>query len=178
MTASPLDLTDQELREGLTACLAVPRWVDEVARAAPFDSLPQLLQVAAAAATPLSAEEVDQALAHHPRIGEKAQGEGTAQSFSRAEQAASASVDPELAAALLAGNQAYEEKFGRVFLIRAAGRSRAEILAELHRRLELDPDAELQQVAAELRDIALLRIPQLFSHLDHHSGYNESEAAQ
>ena len=76
MTASPLDLTDQELREGLTACLAVPRWVDEVARAAPFDSLPQLLQVAAAAATPLSAEEVDQALAHHPRIGEKAQGQG------------------------------------------------------------------------------------------------------
>ena len=87
-------------------------------------------------------------------------------------------MDPELAGALLAGNQAYEEKFGRVFLIRAAGRSRAEILAELHRRLELDPDAELQQVAAELRDIALLRIPQLFSHLDHHSGYNESEAAE
>ena len=49
MTAAPLDLTDQELREGLTACLAVPRWVDEVASAAPFDSLPQLLQVAAAA---------------------------------------------------------------------------------------------------------------------------------
>ena len=178
MSASPLDLTDQELREGLTACLAVPRWVDDVAGAAPFDSLPQLLQVAAAAATPLSADEVDQALGHHPRIGEKAQGEGAAQSFSRAEQAASASPDPELAAALLAGNQAYEEKFGRVFLIRAAGRSRAEILAELHRRLELDPEAELQQVAAELRDIALLRIPQLFNHLDHHSGYNESEAAE
>ena len=76
------------------------------------------------------------------------------------------------------GNRAYEEKFGRVFLIRAAGRSRAEILAELRRRLELDPDAELEQVAAELRDIALLRIPQLFSHLDHHSGYDESEAAR
>ena len=178
MSTSPLDLTDQELREGLAACLAVPRWVDEVAAAAPFDSLPELLQVARAAATPLTADEVDQALAHHPRIGEKAQGQGTAQAFSAAEQASSASTDPQLAAALADGNRAYEAKFGRVFLIRAAGRSRAEILDELHRRLKLDPDAELVQVAAELRDIALLRLPQLFSHLDHHSGYDESEAAR
>ncbi|MFP5282722.1 MAG: 2-oxo-4-hydroxy-4-carboxy-5-ureidoimidazoline decarboxylase, partial [Actinomycetes bacterium] len=72
----------------------------------------------------------------------------------------------------------YEEKFGRVFLIRAAGRSRPEILAELRRRLELDPETEAGIVGAELRDIALLRIPQLFSHLDAHSGYDESEAAR
>ena len=68
------------------------------------------------------------------------------------------------------GNRAYEEKFGRIFLIRAAGRSRPEILAELQRRLLLDPEAEVKVVAAELRDIALLRIPQLFGHLDRHSG--------
>ena len=33
-------------------------------------------------------------------------------------------------------------------------------------------------MASELRDIALLRIPQLFGHLDHHSGYDDPEAAQ
>lgn len=33
-------------------------------------------------------------------------------------------------------------------------------------------------MASELRDIALLRIPQLFAHLDHHSGYNLPEAAE
>ncbi len=33
MTASRLDLTETELREGLTACLAVPRWVDDVVAA-------------------------------------------------------------------------------------------------------------------------------------------------
>ena len=58
---------------------------------------------------------------------------------------------------------AYEAKFGRVFLIRAAGRSRPEILAELERRLRLDPETEIMIVGSELRDIALLRIPQLFS---------------
>ena len=171
-------LTEEELREGLTACLHVPRWVDEVVAAGPYDSVSALLDQARASATPLSPGEIDQALADHPRIGERAAGSGQAQQFSHAEQATSASDDEQLAADLAAGNQAYEEKFDRIFLIRAAGRSRLEILAELRRRLQLDPATEQQQVGAELRDIALLRIPQLFARLDHHSGYDESEAAQ
>ena len=162
MTAAPLDLSDRALREGLATCLAVPRWVDEVAAGAPYASLDDLLDAAGLAATPLSAEEVDQALADHPRIGERSTGDGTAGAFSAAEQEASASDDADLAAQLAAGNRAYEEKFGRTFLIRAAGRSRLEILDELHRRLEIEPAAEIKVVAAELRDIALRRIAQLF----------------
>jgi 2-oxo-4-hydroxy-4-carboxy-5-ureidoimidazoline decarboxylase len=65
-------------------------------------------------------------------------------------------------AAIAAGNAAYEARFGRVFLIRAAGRSKAEILAELTRRAALDEQTELAVVGAELRDIALLRVRQLF----------------
>ena len=171
-------LTEEELRDGLTACLHVPRWVDEVAGAGPYRSLDALLDRARAAATPLSPGEIDQALSAHPRIGERAAGTGEAQRFSRAEQSASADPDVRLAAELAAGNEAYEERFGRIFLIRAAGRSRPEILAELRRRLTLDPETEQQQVGAELRDIALLRIPQVFPHLDHHSGYDDAEAAQ
>ena len=44
------------------------------------------------------------------------------------------------------------------FLIRAAGRSRADILAELERRLRLGDDDELAVVGEQLREIALLRI--------------------
>jgi 2-oxo-4-hydroxy-4-carboxy-5-ureidoimidazoline decarboxylase len=178
MTASGLDLTDAELREGLTACLAVPRWVEEVAAHAPYSSLAELLAIAKAAATPLSEAEIGQALSDHPRIGEGHQGSGRSARFSTAEQKSSASTDAGLAEALAAGNRAYEERFDRVFLIRAAGRSRQEILAELTRRLSLDPAEEIDEVGHELRDIALLRIPQLFGHLDHHSGYDESEAAR
>ena len=61
------------------------------------------------------------------------------------------------------GNRAYEERFGRIFLIRAAGRSRPEILAELHRRLALTDDAEAAEVADQLRQIALLRLRTLFA---------------
>jgi 2-oxo-4-hydroxy-4-carboxy-5-ureidoimidazoline decarboxylase len=178
-----LQVDEAELRQGLTACLHVPRWVDEVLGQAPFASLDALLAVARDAATPLSPAEIDEALADHPRIGQRSSGTGAAASFSRAEQASSQSEDAALAARLTAGNAAYEAKFGRVFLIRAAGRDRTEILAELERRLRLEPAEEVAVVGTELRDIALLRIPQLFAHLDavaldQSAGYDDGEAAR
>lgn len=159
----PRSLTETELRDGLRSCLSVERWVSSVLAAAPFTSSVQLLDVAADAATPLNEAEIDEALAGHPRIGERPSGEGAAAAFSRTEQQDSASDDETLAQALAAGNAAYEEKFGRVFLIRAAGRDRQAILGELQRRLQLDPRTELGIVESELRDIALLRLAKLFA---------------
>ena len=61
-------------------------------------------------------------------------------------------------AAIAAGNAAYEERFGRVFLIRAAGRTPSEIRAELERRLGNAPDAETLEATRQLAEIALLRL--------------------
>ena len=160
-----IELPLTELRAGLTASLAVSRWVDDVVRVAPFESVAQLLGVASKAATPLSASEIDEALAYHPRIGEKPVGDGAAQAFSRDEQSGLGSLSEEagLAAAIVAGNVTYEERFERIFIIRAAGRSPAEILAELERRLELPNSSELEIVGEQLRDIALLRIEKLWA---------------
>ncbi len=163
MTEIPLDAAEAEFRATLTACLAVPRWVDDVLAGRPYVSLDDLVDRAHGAATPLSPTEVDQAMAHHPRIGERPEGEGLSQQLSRHEQSTSSALDGGLSAELAEGNRAYEARFDRVFLIRAAGRSRPEILSELHRRLELDPETELGIVAAELGDIALLRLRQLFT---------------
>lgn len=156
------EMSERELREGLPACLAVPRWVDEVASGVPYASLEDLVDAAGLAATPLSADEVEQALGDHPRIGERHAGAAAAASLSAAEQASSVSDDADLAEQLAQGNRSYEERFGRTFLVRAAGRTRPEILAELRRRLILDPDDEFKVVAAELRDIALRRVRQVF----------------
>jgi 2-oxo-4-hydroxy-4-carboxy-5-ureidoimidazoline decarboxylase len=157
-----IDVSDPDLRAALAAALSVERWIDEVAAAAPFESSAQLLQVAHSAATPLSTAEITEAIAHHPRIGEKPVGEGAAQNFSRSEQQSVDADNAELATALAAGNAAYEQRFGRVFLIRAAGRSRAEILAELERRIVLPDDEEIVIVGEQLRDIAVLRLEKLF----------------
>ena len=156
-------LANARFRDELRACLHVERWVDQVADAAPYGSLDDLLVAAAGAATPLTPDEIDEALAAHPRIGERSTGASAAARFSRAEQSAADADDAELVAAIAAGNRAYEERFGRIFLIRAAGRSRSDILAELTRRLELDDASELVVVSEQLREIALLRLEQLYA---------------
>jgi len=146
-----------DTRARLTTALHVTRWVDEVAAGCPYPSVDALVAVADLAARSLTAAEVDEALAAHPRIGEKADG------LSSAEQAASATEDPALVEAMAVGNQTYEQTFGRIFLIRAAGRSRMEILTELHRRLALSDADEAVEVADQLREIALLRLRTLFA---------------
>jgi 2-oxo-4-hydroxy-4-carboxy-5-ureidoimidazoline decarboxylase len=150
------------LRDALRSCLGVDRFVEEVAGGAPYASTADLLAAADRVAASLSPAEVDAALAHHPRIGERAAGDGQSQRFSRAEQSAAEASDAELASAIAAGNAAYEARFDRVFLIRAAGRTRAEILAELTRRLELDDATEAATVASELHDITMLRLRSLY----------------
>jgi 2-oxo-4-hydroxy-4-carboxy-5-ureidoimidazoline decarboxylase len=144
-------------REDLLACLHVERWADALAARA-YATMLELERAAVAAATPLSPAEIDEALAAHPRIGDRRDGDDAEARFSREEQSASASGDQALAARLAALNAGYEERFGRVFVIRAAGRSREEIVAELERRLDNEPGLELAEVADQLRGIALLRL--------------------
>ena len=67
-------------------------------------------------------------------------------------------ADDQVKEALREGNIAYEQRFDRVFLIRAAGRSPQEMLAELQRRLTNDDDAEVAEVREQLRQITRLRL--------------------
>jgi len=162
MSSSLLTLTPEQLRTPLRACLAVPRWIDAVAAHAPFASTAALLDVARDAARSLSSSEVTEALAAHPRIGAVPKASSDqAMRFARAEQDSADAGDETLAVAMIEGNRSYEECFGRVFVIRAAGRTRAQVLAELHRRLRLTADEDADIVRHELRDIALLRLEAL-----------------
>ena len=144
-------------RDQLLSCLRIRRWADEIV-GQKIDTLEALLEASERSAAHLTEAEVDEALAAHPRIGERHAGASAEARFSASEQSASQSPDEELASRLAAGNAAYEERFGRVFLIRAAGRSREEILAELERRLANDPLTELNETSEQLRQIAALRL--------------------
>ncbi|WP_062467172.1 2-oxo-4-hydroxy-4-carboxy-5-ureidoimidazoline decarboxylase [Demequina maris] len=144
-------------RDDLLACLNVARWADALSGRA-YSTMLELERAAVSAGTPLTPAEIDEALSAHPRIGELREGDDPEARFSRSEQSSSASPDEALAARLAALNADYESRFGRVFLIRAAGRSREEIVGEIERRLENDDAAELAEVADQLRGIALLRL--------------------
>jgi 2-oxo-4-hydroxy-4-carboxy-5-ureidoimidazoline decarboxylase len=150
-------LTPDEAVVLLRPCVDVPRWIDDVVGARPFRDLRQLLDHADRAAPDWTGAEIDQALSHHPRIGEQPAGASAEAAFSRREQSG-LSASGDTAALIRTGNAAYERTFGRVFLIRAAGRSAEDVLAALTQRLENPPDAELRVVARELREIALVRL--------------------
>lgn len=146
-----------DLEDLLRACAPIDRWTGAILAGRPYADVEQLRGTASALAGEWTAAEVHGALAHHPRIGERAQGLAAVEAaHSRAEQAGV--EDP---GAWVAANARYEERFGTVFLVRAAGRSQAEMLAELERRLALDEEQERSERAEQLRQIALLRLEAL-----------------
>ena len=148
------DLSADDARALLLRCLAAPAWAEHVLARRPYRTRERMLAAADAAARELSPDDLDAALAGHPRIGERASSGHNAAASSR-EQRGVAADDHER---LVEGNLAYEARFGHVFLIRAAGRTGAEILAELERRLDNPPDVERGETIDNLRQIALLRL--------------------
>ncbi len=155
----PADRAVQALR----ACNAAPRFAAELVAGRPYRDADTLVARAEEVARSLPWEDVAVALAAHPRIGDRVEGASAEARSSRREQSSMADADDETRDALLEGNRAYEERFDHVFLIRAAGRSPDEMLAELRRRLDNDEDAERAEVTEQLAQISALRVRAMVS---------------
>jgi 2-oxo-4-hydroxy-4-carboxy-5-ureidoimidazoline decarboxylase len=153
----PADRAVQALR----ACNAAPRFAAEVVAGRPYRDVETLVARAEDVARALPWEDVAIALAAHPRIGDRVKGSSAEAESSRKEQSSMADADDETRTALLEGNRAYEERFDHVFLIRAAGRSPDEMLAELRRRLDNDEESERAEVTEQLAQITGLRVKAL-----------------
>ena len=162
MTADPLralnDLPDAEAERFLRACCASSAWVARVLADRPYATAADLLDTADLASRQLSVDDLDEALSAHPRIGERAEGDSAEAKLSRQEQASVSDADARTRERLRELNVAYEQRFDRVFLVRAAGRTPAQLLAELERRLGNDPAAEAQEVLEQLAQITRLRV--------------------
>jgi 2-oxo-4-hydroxy-4-carboxy-5-ureidoimidazoline decarboxylase len=157
-TAPPDDLADV-----LRACNTSPAWAARMLAGRPYPSAGDAVAAAEKAVLDLDDGEVGAALAGHPRIGERpggAHADGAA--FSRREQSGVDSRE-DTATRLADGNARYEERFGHVFLIRAAGRDSGEILGELERRLANDPATERAEAAEQLAEITALRMRQVLA---------------
>lgn len=152
----PVDAAAHAIRP----CCASTRWVTEVVSGRPYGSLRRLRSASDDVLADLAWADVAEALAAHPRIGERLAGAGQESAWSRQEQ--SGASDPAVADELVAGNLAYEQRFGQVFLICATGRTAPEILAALRARLDNPTDVERQVVRTELREIVRLRLIKTF----------------
>lgn len=148
----------EQATDRLRACNASPRFVAELLAGRPYPDGPELARHAGAVVRALPWNDVLLALAAHPRIGDRVAGNSAEAAASRREQSSMADADADVRAALLEGNHAYEQRFDHVFLIRAAGRSPEEMLAELRRRLGHDEETERTEVTEQLAQITELRV--------------------
>lgn len=153
-------LTADEARRVVSVWAPIPHWVETLVSGRPYRDVAHLVATAREGASRWDAADLDAALAHHPRIGARVDQPGAEADASRREQGAMRAASTDDAAAIAEGNRRYENRFDRVFLIRAAGRSPGEMRAELERRLGNDDRAEVDEALGQLAEIALLRLAQ------------------
>ncbi|MCT2583835.1 2-oxo-4-hydroxy-4-carboxy-5-ureidoimidazoline decarboxylase [Actinophytocola gossypii] len=146
-----------EAERELLACCASRRWARELLARRPYADLAGLRAVSARVLAGLTWADVEEALAAHPRIGERAAGQDREAAWSREEQAGAETRED-----LAAGNRVYEERFGHVFLIHATGLSAETMLTSLRARLGNDRETEREVVRAELGKIVDLRLGKAF----------------
>jgi 2-oxo-4-hydroxy-4-carboxy-5-ureidoimidazoline decarboxylase len=151
---------------------ASARWIERMVSGRPHGSLPALVAASDATIAALGWPDIEHALAAHPRIGARLPDQGAPRdrdapldreaAWSRQEQSGTRDAGPDVQAGLRAGNAAYEERFGHVFLICATGMSAASMLGALQARLCHDPATEREVVRDELTKIVRLRLARTF----------------
>jgi len=141
----------------LSSCCGSSRWAAAITARRPFRDLREVCSAADEIWFGLEGGDWLEAFAHHPRIGERATG------WAGDEQSGTRGAAPETLQTLGRLNHEYERKFGHVFLISAAGKSAAEMLAELQRRIDNDPASELRVAASEQARITRLRLEKLLA---------------
>jgi OHCU decarboxylase len=134
-------LPEEEAAAELLAVCHSRRWAREVAAGRPYADLAALQEAADRVWLGLGPDDWLEAFAAHPRIGEPPP--NASPGWSRREQAGVGGAGRDVQERLARGNAEYEARFGHVFLISAAGRDAAEILAALTDRLANDPATEL-----------------------------------
>lgn len=159
-------LPPEQAASELLQCCGSKRWAEAMVSRRPYSNLQTLLTTADDIWWSLQPPDWLEAFHSHPKIGgKKAAASVSEQSsqWSGQEQAGVSSATQTTIDALATLNEAYDQKFGFIFIICATGKSSAEMLAALQERLENDPATELPIAAAEQDKITHLRLKKLLN---------------
>jgi len=151
----------QQAAEEVLPCCGSSAWARELVSRRPFSDQARLLEASDEIWRQLQPRDWMEAFSKHPRIGErKAPPTASSQSasWSAQEQQGVASAEEPLQRALADANRKYEQRFGRVFIVCATGKSTQEMLDSLRLRLQNDDATELLTAAEEQRKITNIRL--------------------
>ena len=145
-------------------CCTSQRWIEKMVDDRPYNDFISLRKSADKAWDQMTEKDYLQAFEGHPKIGNvsslKAKYANTKELASGEQSGASQATD-ELILALAKNNQAYEEKYGFIFIVCATGKSAEEMLDLLYPRLKNDRHRELEIASEEQRKIFHLRLEKL-----------------
>ena len=150
----------------LRQCCVSTRWIERMEQARPFTDLEQLQHSADQIWQQLAMPDYLEAFEGHPKIGDidslKAKYAWT-KALASGEQSGAAQASEAVLQALAEGNEAYEKRFGFIFIVCASGKSAEEMLQLLQQRLDNDLETELKIAAAEQAKITRLRLNKMLN---------------
>jgi 2-oxo-4-hydroxy-4-carboxy-5-ureidoimidazoline decarboxylase len=142
-------------------CCGSHAWASALASKRPIANEATLIKISSSIWFSLPEEAWQEAFNSHPRIGQKhAQTRATEESlrWSAQEQRAALSDDDVTKRELEEANQRYEQKFGRIFIVCANGKTFSEMLTILEARIHNNAATELHEAAEQQRRITELRL--------------------
>lgn len=154
-------LPAEQAAQEILSCCGSTSWARAVVMCRPVDDETSLMTASDDAWWSVSASDWMEAFCKHPRIGEREapmDASPRSAAWSAQEQRNLVDAGEPVQLALAEGNRQYEQRFDRVFIVCATGKSAAEILEILRRRLQNDDSTELRECAEEQRKITNIRL--------------------
>jgi 2-oxo-4-hydroxy-4-carboxy-5-ureidoimidazoline decarboxylase len=154
-------LPADEAANEILPCCGSRAWANSMAARRPVEDVAALLATSDRIWRELSAADWLEAFQSHPRIGETRsplECSARSQDWSAQEQSRTTESADSLKQALAAASREYEQRFRRIFIICATGKSADEILVNLRHRLDNDDATELREAAEQQRQIAQIRL--------------------
>ena len=165
MTIESLNsLTNPEANKQFELCCGAENWIQKMNQNRPFQDGNEVYKKAASIWFSLSSNDWLEAFTHHPKIGDfdslRKKFHNT-KSISKNEQSGLNDAEKSILKDLAESNQLYEDRFGFIFIVCAAGKSADEMLALIKIRLKNNMDTEMLNAANEQNKITQLRLKKL-----------------
>ena len=165
MTLEKLNyLSEADAKLACNTCCTSDTWVSGMVEARPFSDLYELQKVALNVWDKCQEADLLQAFEGHPKIGDLSslrEKYANTKGLASNEQSGVNVATEEVLQALADGNNDYDKKNGFIFIVFATGKSAAEMLVLLQKRLLNDLATELKKAALEQSKITALRINKL-----------------
>ena len=166
MSIAEFDHLDiEKKKEILKQCCGSSAWVEKMLTIPPAEDLIDLFEDAEEKWYECNEEDWKEAFSHHPRIGDinSPKAKFSSADLAEGEQSSVKEASEQVLKSLAKGNKDYEEKFGYIFIVSAAGKSAEEMLGILTVRINNSPEEEIKIAGDEQNKITRLRLENLFN---------------